>query len=92
MIIDRVYASGRARKERRYRGDPRQFPEDSSHVETHASITQHRKQMKEDAANREAGKVRHVPIVKAAHTGMIASLSAIVATVIVFATESHASD
>jgi len=39
-----------------------QFPGDASDVETHASITEHRKQVKEDTAKAEAGEGQHLDV------------------------------
>jgi hypothetical protein len=39
-----------------------QFPGDARDVETHASITEHRKQVKEDTAKAEAGEGQHLDV------------------------------
>jgi hypothetical protein len=46
----------------RVRATATQFPNDARDVETHASITEHRKQVKEDTAKAEAGEGQHLDV------------------------------
>jgi hypothetical protein len=76
--------SGKQRQRRRGRG---KLPHDPRDVETNASIAQHRKQVKEDAANAEMSKDRHGPIVEPGDGAMVSKKSAIVTAVIIFDTD-----